>query len=81
MTDFRSKFTKWYYRKGYRMEYKTCDFGDGVAELIFRCPWWVRPLVEWFFSPCVYYQEAGYEFADVFLEGLGNVFDLRLENT
>lgn len=61
MSNFRIKFTKWYYRKGYRMEWKTCDFGDGVAEMIFRCPLWVRPLVYYFFSPCVYYREAGYE--------------------
>lgn len=43
------KFTKWYYRKGYRMVYKPCEYGDGVAELIFICPLWVRP---------VYYKEA-----------------------
>ena len=58
MNDFRTKFTKWYFRKGYRMTYKprTCD--DDIAELIFHCPWWVRPVVEFFFSPCVYYREV-----------------------
>ena len=61
MNDFTTKFTKWYYRKGYRMVYKPCDYADSAAgELIFICPWWVRPMVEWFFSPCVYYSEAGY---------------------
>lgn len=67
MFNFREKFTKWYYRKGYRMEYKPCDYGDGVAELVFKCPFWVKPLVYVFFSPCEYYRENGYE--------------LRLENT
>ena len=59
--DLRTRFTKWYVRKGYRMEWKTCGFGDGVSEMIFRCPIWVRPLVEFFFSPCVYYREIGYD--------------------
>lgn len=60
MFNFREKFTKWYCRKGYRMDYKPCDYGDGVAELTFICPIWVRPLTAWFFSPCVYYRETGY---------------------
>lgn len=70
MTDFRARFTKWYYRKGYRMEYRPCDYGDGVAELIFFCPLWVRPLVELFFSPVVFYHELGRDFADGFVQGL-----------
>ena len=53
----REKFTKWYYRKGYRMLYKPCDYGDGVAELIFICPWWVRLLASPLFVPTVYYKE------------------------
>lgn len=57
MINLRTKFTKWYYRKGYTMEWKTCDYGDGVAETIFHCPLWVRPLVSFFFSPSVYYVE------------------------
>lgn len=60
MSNLRSKFTKWYYRKGYRMEMDNCDLAIGVAGMIFRCPVWVRPLVYYFFSPCVYYREAGY---------------------
>ena len=59
MYNFREKFTSWYYSKGYRMEYRPRE--DGVAELVFRCPFWVRPLVFIFFSPCAYYREAGYE--------------------
>jgi hypothetical protein len=60
MGDLRTRFTKWYVRKGYRMIYKFCDCCDGVAELIFICPWWVRLFVEWFFSPVTYYRETGY---------------------
>lgn len=60
MDNLRAKFTKWYVRKGYTMEYKPCNYGDGVAELIFHCPILVRPLVSIFFSPCAYYREAGY---------------------
>lgn len=55
----REKFTKWYYSKGYRMEWKTCDYGDGVSEMIFKCPWWVRPIVNVLFSPCAYYRSVG----------------------
>lgn len=58
MTNFRERFTKWYYGKGYRMRYQPCDYADGVAELIFDCPWWVRPWVEFFFSPSIYYHKV-----------------------
>ena len=64
MDNLREKFTKWYYRKGYRMSYKPCDYSDGVAELIFHCPWWIRPFVEFFFSPSIYYREAVYDRSD-----------------
>lgn len=70
MTELRQRFTKWYYRKGYRMVYKPCDYGDNVAEMIFFCPWWVRPCVEWFFSPSVYYREAGHDVTDGLREAL-----------
>ena len=78
MGNFRERFTKWYYRKGYRMKYKPCDYGSCVAELIFFCPWWVRPLVEWLFSPCVYYRESGYDLANGFLEGFGGLYDSHI---
>lgn len=71
MNNFRAKFTKWYYRKGYRMSYRSCEYGDGVAELIFHCPFWVRPLVEWFFSPSVYYREYGLDVGDAIVAGMG----------
>ena len=53
--DFRQKFTKWYYRKGYRMTYRPND-----VELVFTCPLWLRPMVFIFFSPCAYYRECDY---------------------
>lgn len=46
----RTKFTKWYYRKGYRADY------DG--NLVFECPWWVRLLATYLLSPSVYYHES-----------------------
>lgn len=64
MTKLRSKFTKWYYRKGYRMEYRAYDGSEFVAEMIFTCPFYIRPLVYFFFSPCVYYHEVGFEFKE-----------------
>lgn len=48
--DFRTKFTKWYYRKGYTVDW------DG--QIVFLCPWWVRPLTAYFFSPYVYVVET-----------------------
>jgi hypothetical protein len=70
MGNFRERFTKWYYRKGYRMIYVPCTYAK-VAEMIFTCPWWVRPLVYFFFSPCAYYRETGYK--------LNNYIENRLQ--
>ena len=69
MSNLREHFTKWYYRKGYRMEYRDCSFGKPEIELVFRCPLWVRPLVYIFFSPCEYYRLSGCDFAKGFLDG------------
>ena len=69
MNDMRARFTKWYYRKGYRMMYRPCDYGDSVAELVFFCPWWVRPFVELLFSPCVYHREFERDSAEYFIVG------------
>lgn len=55
MNNLRQRFTSWYYRKGYRMTYKPEN-----VELRFACPFWIRPLVFIFFSPCAYYRENGY---------------------
>ena len=52
MNNIRQRFTQWYFRKGYRMDYIQRN-----NELIFHCPLWVRPLVFLFFSPCAYYRE------------------------
>lgn len=72
MNNLRQRFTKWYYRKGHRMTYKPCDYADGVAELVFHCPLWIRPLVHLLFSPCTYYREVGNEFAESFNESIAN---------
>lgn len=64
MSDFRSRFTKWYCRKGYRMVYKPPHEDSNIAELIFVCPLWVRPLVELLFSPSVYYYEISLKEAE-----------------
>ena len=68
--NLRTKFTKWYWYKGYTMEWKPCDYADGVAEMIFNCPLWVRPLVYFLFSPSVYYNEVLRDFGEEFETGL-----------
>lgn len=70
MSDFRSRFTKWYCRRGYRMAYKPYSYGGSAAKLIFFCPLWVRPLVYFFFSPSVYYYEVGADYVINFEHGL-----------
>lgn len=52
MDNIRQRFTRWYCRKGYRMDYMHHN-----GELIFSCPLWVRPLAFLFFSPSAYYRE------------------------
>ena len=58
MPDFRERFTKWYVSKGYSMDYKHVYTDDGESELIFRCPFWIRPLTGLLFSPSIYYHES-----------------------
>ena len=65
MTKLRKKFTKWYYRKGYRMMWASCPYGDGVSEMIFSCPRWVKFLVEFLFSPSIYYEEQSRQFGEI----------------
>lgn len=65
MIDLRKKFTKWYYRKGYRMLWVPCPYGDGTNEMIFTCPWWTKFLTYFFFSPSVYYAEDLVQFGEV----------------
>lgn len=79
--NLRSKFTKWYYRKGYRMEYRFHDYEHGDVSLIFHCPWYVRPLVNILFSPSAYYNEFGRELSEYFIAGMESVNErIRLEN-
>ena len=49
----RKRFTKWYFKRGYRFGYKV---NTDVA--VWDCPWWVKPLLI-FFSPSVYFYELG----------------------
>lgn len=56
--DFRTKFTKWYYKKGYKVDYEPCDYADGIGHVNYACPWWIKPLTAYFFAPSVYYAEA-----------------------
>lgn len=54
---FRTKFTKWYYRKGYKLDYERVDYSDDIGRIVYACPWWVKPLATYFFSPWVYFHE------------------------
>lgn len=71
MNDLAQRFTKWYYQKGYRMRYR-----HETVELVFYCPWWVRPLVYFLFSPSTYYHLAGYEFGEGLAEGIDESFPI-----
>ena len=67
MNKLRHRFTKWYIRKGYTFGYDFTDVpvvGDeyikspcGIPKSIWRCPFWVRPLLV-LFSPSIYAAEA-----------------------
>lgn len=48
--DFRTKFTKWYHRKGYTIDPRR-------SEMFYICPWWVKPIAGCFFSPSVFFHE------------------------
>lgn len=74
MKDLKSRFTKWYVKKGYRFTYAIVGFDFSTEDLsmkylesnpnplkeIFSCPWWVRPLL-CFFSPSVYGSQMLYK--------------------
>lgn len=49
--DEREAFTKWFIRKGYRA------YCTEYWILGFVCPWWVKILAIFLFSPSVYYYE------------------------
>lgn len=74
MNDLRERFTKWYYRKGYRVVYNDPGPGFKGIELIFYCPWWVRPLVRILWTPSVYFREVGIDYAEGFLKGFTRKF-------
>ncbi len=53
MSKIRSRFTKWYIKRGYEFEFNPFD----DPQTVFTCPIWVRPLLI-FFSPSVYEYET-----------------------
>lgn len=76
----RTKFTKWYVRKGYKFGYDFTGipiYSDGfmktpvgVPKAIWSCPWWVKPFL-FLFSPSVYAAEGwGKQISDGFMDGL-----------
>ena len=69
MVKLKECFTRWYYRKGYRMYYENCDYGDLVASMSFECPWWIMPLLI-FFSPSIYFIEYQKEIGRWYEEGI-----------
>ena len=69
INNLRERFTKWYYRKGYRVRYNDPGPGFKGVELIFSCPWWVRPLVRILWTPSVYFYMSGIDYAEGFLKG------------
>ena len=60
----RKRFTKWYFKRGYRFGYNFGPknyFSDDLVDTgvaVWDCPWWVKPLLI-FFSPSVYFYELG----------------------
>ena len=65
MRKLRRKFTKWYYRKGYKATYLYT-----VDNYVFSCPWYVKPLL-FLFSPSIYNREIGKKFTREFWKGIG----------
>lgn len=61
MNKLKHRFTKWYIRKGYTFGYDFTDvpvMGDEyiktpcrIPKAIWRCPFWVRPLLSLFSPP------------------------------
>ena len=50
----RRRFTKWYVRKGYGAGLIDTD---ELVKLVLSCPWWVKILAIFLFSPSIYYYE------------------------
>ena len=70
--NIKKRFTKWYVKKGYKFFYDSSNIA------VWRCPWWVKPLLI-FFSPSVYFMNYGKLFADGFMKGLKNEMEANEE--
>ena len=67
MRYLRRRFTYWYIKRGYIFGY------DDHMNTIWKCPWWVKPLLI-FFSPSVYFRRKyGELFCESFEKGLSDV--------
>lgn len=63
-TNLNRKFTYWYIKRGYTFEY------DELMNPVWKCPWWVRPLLI-FFSPSIYLMcKCGEIFCESFKKSL-----------
>lgn len=71
--NFRTKFTKWYYKRGYKI-----DYADGIGRIVYICPWWVKPLTAYFFSPYVYVVET---LADIQIRSYEGIDEAYKETT
>ena len=91
MRNLKTKFTKWYFNKGYIFGYDyrivTMSYGDDIfppiplkmPKCIFVCPWYIKPLL-FLFSPSVYCAEFANKYiCDAFIEGMNSVKSIRLE--
>ena len=79
-SKLREKFTKWYIKRGYTFGYSGVPvYTDGLLvtplempEAIWKCPWWVKPLLI-FFSPSIYYRDTwGRLIYEGLMEGLNS---------
>ena len=80
MRKMKKRFTKWYVKKGYKFGYEKIEtIGDDVFQIpvkmpkaYFICPFYIKPLLLFLFSPSIYTAEA---YAKPFIDG----FKLGLE--
>ena len=78
----KKRFTKWYVKKGYKFGYEKIEtIGDDVFQIpvkmpkaYFICPFYIKPLLLFLFSPSIYTAEA---YAKPFIDG----FKLGLEKS
>lgn len=75
MREIRSKFTRWYIKRGYTFNYEIPRLGTIECCARWDCPWWVRPLLI-FFSPSVYVIHAiGNQYAENLRRGIEEMED------